>query len=74
MSEYEEIFRKNFYNKKKYKLFYDKKVKKKSKNIFYNNLGICSVIIYFTACLCITKNEKFSAFLRELYRSAQYFF
>ena len=34
------------------KIFY-KKVK-----FFYNNLGIHKVIIYFTVCLCITKNEK----------------
>ena len=25
---------------------------------FYNNLGILRVIICFTVCLCITKNEK----------------
>ena len=35
---------------------------KKSKKIFYNNLGICSVMIYFTVCLCITKEESFLLF------------
>ena len=38
---------------------------------FYNNLGIRRVILYFTVCLCITKNEKFSAFMHELYKSVQ---
>ena len=32
------------------------------------------MIMYFIACLCITKNENFSAFLHELYRNVQYLF
>ena len=31
-------------------------------NFFYDNLSICSVIIYFTVWFCMTKNEKFFAF------------
>ena len=33
-------------------------VPQKSNFFFYNNLGIYRVIICFTMCLCITKNEK----------------
>ena len=32
------------------------------------------MITCLTAFLCIKKNEKFSAFLHELYGSVQYFF
>ena len=60
---------KKFLQKSK-KTFYNQKIKK----IFYNNLGICRVIIFFTVCLCITKNEKLSALFHELYSSVQYFF
>ena len=52
--KYEKILTKkvkNFFIIKKVKNFYNKKVKKKVKKLFYN-LGICSVI-YFTVCLMI---------------------
>ena len=44
--------------KKSKNFFYNKKTKK----FFYNNLGVCCVIAYFIVCLFITKNESFLLF------------